>query len=312
MKLGLMVEAQEGVGWQLWRDIVRWADSLGFESLWRSDHFFSLTGARGLDSLETFVSLAYAATHSERIRFGPLVCPMTFRHPAMMARMAAAIDELSGGRFILGLGAGWYAPEHRAFGIALPPQRARIQALDEGAAMIRRLLREDTVSFTGDYFRLHDAQIRPQGSQTRLPLLIGGGGEKHMLAVVARRADEWNVPGMSIERYRRKVAVLLQHCKRESRDAAHIARSIVYTHVIAKSQAKAQQLAEELATQIDPRYRPGAAPDSPVWLVGSPEQVVDQIRALEREGVYRIMLQYRIPPRLEDLEFIAREVLPYV
>ena len=106
MNLGIMIEGQEGIGWEEWRNIASWTEELGFESLWRSDHFFSLGGPRDRESLETMVSLAYAAEHTSRIRFGPLVCSMTFRHPALLARMAAAIDQLSGGRLILGIGAG--------------------------------------------------------------------------------------------------------------------------------------------------------------------------------------------------------------
>ena len=111
-----MVESQEGVGWDEWKNIVQWTEELGFESLWRSDHFFPFGADKSLDSLDTLVAHTYTAAASNRIRFGPLVLSMTFRQPAVLARMAAAIDQLSGGRFILGVGAGWNVAEHEAYG----------------------------------------------------------------------------------------------------------------------------------------------------------------------------------------------------
>src|SRR5690606_21703676 len=107
MDLGVMIEGQEGVNWDLWKRILRATEDLGFESLWRSDHFFSLSGPRDRDALETWVSLVLVAHETRRIRFGPLVCSMTFRHPSLLARMAAQVDRLSGGRLVLGMGAGW-------------------------------------------------------------------------------------------------------------------------------------------------------------------------------------------------------------
>src|SRR2546423_5163095 len=116
MHVGVMIEGQEGLDWALWRRIATATEDLGFESLWRSDHFFSLTGPHTRNALETFISFVTVAETTRRIRFGPLVTSMTFRHPSLVARMAAQLDVLSGGRFVLGMGAGWNVPEHEAFG----------------------------------------------------------------------------------------------------------------------------------------------------------------------------------------------------
>ena len=121
MDLGVMIEGQEDLDWDLWRRIARETEALGFESLWRSDDFFSLSGPHNRQALETFISFVVVAQETERIRFGPLVASMTFRHPSLVARMAAQIDVLSGGRFVCGVGAGWNVPEHDAFGL---PSRA--------------------------------------------------------------------------------------------------------------------------------------------------------------------------------------------
>ena len=126
-----MLEGQEGLTWERWFRIADRVESLGLDSLWRSDHFFSLMGHLERPALECWTSLTALAQRTQRLRFGPLVSPMTFRHPALLARMAAAVDGLSSGRLILGLGAGWNDAEHQAFGISLPPLKERFDRLEE-------------------------------------------------------------------------------------------------------------------------------------------------------------------------------------
>src|SRR5579864_2939709 len=138
MQLGLMLEGQEGLTWDAWRRLTAAAEELGFESLWRSDHLASPIDGRR-QSLETWVSLTLAAAETSRLRFGPLVCPIMFRHPALLATMAAAVDVLSDGRLVLGVGAGWNAAEHRAFGIPFPPWPERLARLEEGIEVLQRL-----------------------------------------------------------------------------------------------------------------------------------------------------------------------------
>ena len=178
MKIGVMIEGQTGIGWPEWKNIVKWTEELGYESLWRSDHFFAFGEDKTPDSLEAFASLVYTAQNSSRIRFGTLVAAMTFRHPAMVARMAAAIDQLSGGRLILGLGAGWNQSEHDAFGITLPPVKQRMDALEEGVQVVRTLHTQQPASFDGKIYQLKDAYLNPKPVQTPLPILVGGSGVK--------------------------------------------------------------------------------------------------------------------------------------
>ena len=170
MKLGVMVESQEGVGWNEWKNIVQWTEELGFESLWRSDHFFSFFGeTRTIDSLDTMIAHTYTAAVSSRIRFGPLVLSMTFRHPAILARMAAAIDQLSGGRFILGVGAGWNQTEHEAYGIELPSVKQRMDNLEESIQVIKALFENDSADFDGQIYTLKDAPMNPKPAQRPMP-----------------------------------------------------------------------------------------------------------------------------------------------
>jgi F420-dependent oxidoreductase-like protein len=314
MKLGVMIESQEGVGWPEWKNIVQWTEELGFESLWRSDHFFSFFGpSRTIDSLDTMVAHTYTAMASSRIRFGPLVLSMTFRHPAVLARMAAAVDQLSGGRFILGVGAGWNTTEHEAYGIDLPPVKQRMDNLEESIQVIKALFENDSASFQGKIYSLRDAPMNPKPVQKPMALLIGGGGEQRTLRMVARYATEWNVPIMQgLELYKQKLQVLEKHCEAEKRDPASIARSVMTGYISGENQAEVDRKVQAAIANAPERFRrtDGRPPMTALW--GTPSQIVEQIRELEDAGISRIMLQYRTPPARSDIEFVASEILPKV
>jgi F420-dependent oxidoreductase-like protein len=315
MKLGVMIESQEGVGWTEWKNIVQWTEELGFESLWRSDHFFSFFGAtRNIDSLDTMVAHTYTAMASSRIKFGPLVLSMTFRHPAVLARMAAAIDQLSGGRFILGVGAGWNETEHNAYGITLPPLKQRMDNLEESIQVIKALFENESASFKGKIYTLNDAPMNPKPAQKPMSLLIGGGGEQRTLRMVARYATEWNVPIMGgLDIYRRKVQVLEQHCEAEKRDPKTIAHSVMTGYISGEDQAEVDRKIQEARENAPPRFRstdPNRPPMTALW--GTPPQIVEQIKEIEEAGISRIMLQYRTPPARSDLEFVAQELMPKI
>ena len=317
MHLGVMIEGQEGLNWERWREICRRVEALGFESLWRSDHFFSLQGHSERDALETMVSLTLTAAETRRLRFGPLVTSMTFRHPALLARMAAAIDQLSGGRFILGVGAGWNVPEHQAFGIPFPPLKQRMDMLEEGIRVIQALCNgsgRDSVS--GRHFSLDHAEMHPRPSQQPLPLLIGGSGERRTLRMVARYADEWNLIGTP-ERVREKSAVLEQHCEREGRDPATITRSVMAGFLIGASDAEVTRRLTELRSVNSnlPAVDDATLKDQlrgRGWLVGTPEQIAEQLGELAAVGVQRVMLQHHLMTDFEALELIAATILPVV
>lgn len=309
MRVGLLAEGQEGFGWPEWRALVGWAEELGFESLWCSDHLGPLAGDRSAESLDTYVALTHAAGVTSRLHFGSLVSPLTMRHPVTLARTAAAIGTLAGGRFRLGLGTGWHAAEHERFGIPLPAPRERVRALDEGAGVIRALLTGTTVSLDGEVFRLSRAQISPAPT---VPIVIGGGGERHTLRAVARHADEWNLPAVSRPTYRRKAAALARHCQQEGRDPATIQRSVVLSHAVGETPGDVRRALDALIADTPPAYRPDSGPDAPFWLVGTPDRVVEDLLGLAEEGIGRVMLQYRRPPSRHQLELVATEVVPHV
>jgi F420-dependent oxidoreductase-like protein len=318
VKLGIMIEGQEGLNWESWQRIARAVEDLGFESLWRSDHFFSFSNPRERDSLETWVSLGFLATETKRIRFGPMVCAMTFRHPSMLARMAAGVDALSGGRLELGVGAGWNAVEHEAFGVPFPPLRTRMDLLDEGLEVIRRLWTESPANYAGRHFQLKDATLLPKpAQQPRPPLIVGGNGERRTLRAVARYADEWNATSIAPEGYRAKVAALERHCAAAGRDPATIRRSYMAGFVIGRD---AGELRKRLAG-VGSAFPPLASgpPDQVLpairargWFVGSPAEVVAQLRGLAALGVERALLQHLDLGNFDVLEQIAREILPNV
>ena len=318
MKLGVMIEGQEGVTWDLWRRLAARVEALGFESLWRSDHFMSLEDS-SRDAIETWVALTLTAAETTRLRFGPLVCPITFRHPSLLARMAASVDVLSGGRLVLGLGAGWSEHEHRAFGIPFPPLPERIDLLEEGIEVILRLLGDGPANFDGRHYQLSGSNPFPKPvQQPRIPLLIGTTGTGRMLRVVAHYADEWDAPGItSPAAYRARCRRLHSYCRDVNRNPDEIRRCVSTAYLIGhdaaalqRRGAMMQQLIPSLAS-----FDPPAVPEvlrRDGWIVGTPDQIVAQLRALADEGVERLIFQHNDPADFEALELIAYEVMPAV
>src|SRR5690242_20041980 len=194
--ISIQVEGQNGLTWARWIGLATEVEELGFAGLFRSDHF---TNARGpdLDALELIVSLTWLAANTRRIHFGSLVAPLSFRDPVLLARQAAALDDLSGGRMILGVGAGWMEREHAMFGYALGDVPTRM----DGLAVITRLLRSDgPVTHEGPFYQLHAAELRPRPQREGgPPLLVGGSGPQRTLPLVARYADIWNAQHLTPE-----------------------------------------------------------------------------------------------------------------
>ncbi len=335
MDLGVMIEGQEGLGWELWRRIARSTEDAGFDSLWRSDHFHSLMGPRDRDALETFISFVVAAEETERVRFGPLVTSMTFRHPSLLARMAAQLDQLSGGRFVLGVGAGWNVGEHEAFGLPFPSLRERMDRLEEGVQVVLALLGDGPASFEGRYYRLHEAISHPKPAQRPLPLLVGGRGERRTLRITARYAQEWNFAGVDLDEYRRLAGVLAAHCEDVGRDASEIRHSQMAGFVVGRDEAELRGHFERIAEQAPAMVRAGgraidadqrqaaARPRHSIeetlsvlatrgWLIGTPDAIVEQIGRCEEAGIAGMMLQHHALADFDSLELIASHVLPQV
>jgi F420-dependent oxidoreductase-like protein len=226
MDVSIMIEGQMGLTWERWKRIVVEVDQLGFAGLYRSDHFVS-PAPPDSDSLEMITSLTWLADHTQRIRFGPLVSPVSFRDPVMLARQAAALDELSGGRMDLGLGAGWMDREHRMFGYDLGDVPTRMARLEEGLEVATRLLRAPSAtSFDGRFYQLESAIIAPRPTPGPR-IVVGGSGPRRTLPLAARYADVWNGFGLSPTIFAQRCAVLDEQLDAAGRARAEVQRTLM-------------------------------------------------------------------------------------
>ncbi len=303
-QIGLMIEGQMGLTWARWQRLLKAAEDYGFQCVFRSDHF--TIGPPDEESLETWVSLTYAASHTSRIEFGPLVSPITFRHPAMTARMAAAVDDLSGGRLVLGLGVGWHEREHKQFGIPFYDQPTRIAMFEDALEVTTQLLKSDTpVSYSGKHFSLEEAILlarpqRPGGPR----LLIGGNGPKKTLPLVAQYADEWNAVGLAASELKERNKLLDNLLSERGRKPSDVKRSLMTHIVYGKTDAELQ------AKFVKDPSKPQSA-DDPNHFEGTGSQVVDQIGHFVEAGVERFMLQWNDFDDIEGIESLAKDVLPH-
>jgi F420-dependent oxidoreductase-like protein len=226
--ISIQVEGQNGLTWARWIALATEVEELGFAGLFRSDHF---TNGRGpaLDSLELIVSLTWLAANTRRIHFGSLVAPLSFRDPRMLARQAAALDDLSGGRMILGLGAGWQEREHTTFGYDLGDIPTRMARFAEGLDLVTRLLRDDEpVTFDGEYFQTREARLLPRPERPDGPrLLIGGNGARRTLPLAARYADIWNALFMPAEDFHALLMQLDEMLRAAGRKPEDVRRTIM-------------------------------------------------------------------------------------
>jgi F420-dependent oxidoreductase-like protein len=224
MRFGLDV-AQHQLTWEELLGRTRLAEDLGFDGAWVFDHFKALYADPKGPCMEGWTLLAALAASTERIRLGPLVTGITYRHPSILATEAVTVDHVSGGRLELAVGAAWNEEEHRELGIPFPPTRERIERLDEGVQVLRLLMTQDDVSFSGQHVRLDHATYRPRPvQQPHPPIWIGGSGERRMLPLIARRADVWHGFG-EVDELRRKTAIVHREAETAGRDPASIARA---------------------------------------------------------------------------------------
>ncbi len=304
IEIAIMIEGQNGLNWPRWQRMARAVEDLGFAGLYRSDHY---TNAQppDLDSLELWVSLTWLASHTRRIEFGPLVSPVSFRHPTMTARMAAAVDDLSGGRLHLGLGAGWQTREHHNYGWDLLDVPARFARFEEALQVITALFSSDQpLDFQGTYYRLHDAVLLPRPQRPGgPPILIGGNGTRRTLPLVAKYADEWNAIFLTPQQFQQRASRLDELLHEQGRDPTAVRRSMMTGCYFAYHQQDARQRAAR-------RNRTPEEARSLGLVFGTASQIVDQLGTLAEAGVQRVMLQWLDLDDLDRLEALATAVLP--
>jgi F420-dependent oxidoreductase-like protein len=300
-QIGIMIEGQDGLNWERWRRILGTAEDFGYQCVFRSDHFTN-PNLPDKDSLELWVSLTYAATHTKRIEFGPCVAPVTFRHPSITARMAAAVDDLSGGRLILGLGAGWQDREHHNFGVPFYDRPTRFDMLEEALEVTTNLLRSDEpVSYQGKHFSLDGAILLPRPKR-RTPILIGGKGPNRTMPLVAQYADEWNGVVIPLSEYKERAALLDELLATYGRKPGDVKRSLMTQTIFGKDDAA-------LAAKLNGRDAQELIGRG--LIVGTSSMLIDQIGRWTEAGVERFMLQWLDQDNIADLEIIARDVLPH-
>lgn len=304
MDIAIMIEGQNGLNWPRWKRIVRLVEDLGFAGLFRSDHFTN-GSPPDIDSLELWISLAWLADNTERIEFGPLVTPFSFRHPAHTARMACAVDDLSGGRLTLGLGAGWQEREHEKFGFQLLDMDARFQRFEEGLEVVTGLLRSDKpFSFSGEFYTLKEALVLPRPQRRGgPPILIGGKGETRTLPLVARFADEWNVTSATGNEIRRLNGLLDSRLEERGRKPGDVRRSLMTGCVFGTSEAEIRE-----ASKLFGEYTPEELRQNGK-IVGTGTHVAEQLAILAETGLDRVMLQWLDLDNLDGLEALAKAVL---
>jgi alkanesulfonate monooxygenase SsuD/methylene tetrahydromethanopterin reductase-like flavin-dependent oxidoreductase (luciferase family) len=300
-KLAIMIEGQEGVDWRLWKHLAETVEGLGFDSFWRSDHLYSVMGQYDRDTIECWTSLAFIATWTSRIPFGPNVSPMTFREPGVLARTAASVDLLSGGRLVMGVGAGWYESEHRDFGIPFPPLKERMDRMDAAFHTMREVWETRN----------------PRPVRGTIPFLVGGGGERRTLRAVARHAQLWSIGyKMDPDDYRRKCEVLGQHCQELGRNPAEIRRGFQTHFLVGRTEEDLLRRAEALKAVL-PFYRDmsseqvlAAARDRN--FAGTPAEIAEQMRPYIDLGVDLFWMQHFLFEDDEALALLMNEVAPLI
>ncbi|MEV6285343.1 TIGR03560 family F420-dependent LLM class oxidoreductase [Kribbella sp. NPDC051770] len=285
-----------------WPEILEgaeYAERTGWHGVWIADHFMQNNDDLSVPVNEAMALLGALAARTERVRVGSMVFGNTYRHPAVVANWAATMDQLSGGRFVLGVGAGWQVNEHEVYGIALPPVKELLARFEEACQVIRGLLTEDRFSFDGTHYQLSGAPLEPKPAH--LPLLIGASGEKVALRIVARYADEWNHWGLP-ELARHKGEVFRAHCEKLDRDPSTVRRSTqAMIKVIDAGDTEAEAYRDNLI-----------AAGRPV-VIGSAEQVLDTLSQYPDAGIDELLIPDSFygsgNQRFDALERLREEVL---
>ncbi len=279
-------------------------DKLGYDSIWFYDHVLG-QGIIGIDILEPWTLMSALAPLTERVRIGTMVLCNGFRHPPLLAKMAATLDQISGGRVELAIGAGWFEEEFRAYGYNFPDAKTRIEMLRESAEVLKLLWTEEKTSYSGKYYKVEDTLCNPKPVQKpHIPVIIGGAGENHLLKVVAAVADEWNCPATHALEFDKKYSALKRHCSDLKRNIEKIRISQQTVCVLT---GKQNDLAEKLEKA---QHRYAFFGDvKKLGIVGTPDQCIEKIKANLEKGITKYTIFFSDVMNKETLELFAREVI---
>lgn len=272
---------------------------LHFDSVWVDDHM--IPGSSWLPNdipyLECLTTIAHLASTHPSLKFGASVLCQSYRNPALLAKMTANLQLLTGGRFLFGIGAGWMEEEYRAYNFDFPHAAARVEQMEEAIQIVKLLWTEAPASFAGTYYRIENAYCMPHPYPVP-PIMIGGGGEQKTLRAVARYADWWNLPGSTAPTYAHKLEVLRRHCQEVGRNYHDIVKTWSPEAIaLAETETEAKQIAE-----VSPYKRD--------VIIGTPAQVAKQLQDFVDLGVERLIIRVIDFPRLAGLDLFVREVIP--
>ena len=279
------------------------AEAQGFSSAWLYDHFHTVPTPRQEITFECWTGCAALARDTQRLRIGQMVTCNSYRNPALLAKMASTVDVLSHGRLVLGIGAGWYEHEYLAYGYPYPSTRERLQRLDEAVQIILAMWTQEEAVFEGTYYQVRGAINQPKGVQKpHIPLLIGGGGEKVTLRLVAQYADACNVGG-DIPTIKHKLDVLKQHCEQIGRDYNTIQRTalIDYCAIADTEEAAIAKLTPDERDHLDELL--------PESLIGTPAMIRERLKEYEEAGIQEIIVRFVDAVQLDSIRMFAQECM---
>ncbi len=304
-----MIEGQEGVSWEQWLALAHACEESGIEGLFRSDHYRSFFDISGRGSLDAWATLAGLAAVTRRIRLGTMVSPVTFRHPSELARVAATVDHISGGRVELGLGAGWNEAEHGAFGFPMPDLGERIELLEEQLEIVHRQWTDEEFSFEGRHYRLERCRAEPKPLQRpHPPLILGGAAGRRVARLAATWADEYNTPFAGVDECRERRARIAEACTQAGREP--IVFSLMTACIVGRD-------SREVLDRAGRRLAITGSDDDPAGLLGredmlagTVEEVVARLRLYAEAGVDRVYLQHLDHADVEMVRLVGAEVVP--
>jgi F420-dependent oxidoreductase-like protein len=309
MKFRIFTEPQQGADYRTLRAVALATEQLGFDAFIRSDHYLAMGGGSGLPGpTDAWATLAALAVETSRIRLGTLMSPATFRLPGPLAITAAQIDQMSGGRIELGLGAGWFEAEHTAYGIPFPSLGERFDRLEEQLAIITGLWETpegETFSFEGTHYQLTDSPALPKPAQRpRPPVLVGGAGARRTPRLAARFADEFNVPFHTVEDSAAAFARVREACEAAGRSSSSMTYSVAQTVCCGKDEAEFRRRAAAIGREPENMRATGVA--------GTPGEVAAKIAEFAEIGADRVYLQVLDLHDLDHMALIASDVMPQV
>ena len=298
--------AQQQTQWNELCGLWQKADALGYDSLWVFDHFYPIMGADPAGPcLEGWTALSALSQHTKRASIGALVNGNTYRNPCITAKMAATVDHVSGGRFILGIGAGWYELEHQSFGVDFKTVGGRLRALDEACQIIKGMFTGEKTTLHGRHYNVTDAVCSPKPIQKpHPPLMVAGTGEKVLLKIVAKYGDLWNSGG-SAERMGHLIAVLKRHCDSIGRDPAEIEKTVIISLCYRAAAEREKEVLGRAAAMA--RTTPQEARQN--IMIGNAQECFDTIERYGKVGVTHFIFSMTPPYHEDEIQAFAEEVI---